>query len=181
MTSTEGFQGASNSIFDEAAYFIDDVEYKQNAKAFAVTDSARQICRHPLLGKHHVDIGLIRLNNGKSKPSSRVMSNASGDHLSWFQRVIVPKTPVSCQLAVPDCRYGNTSNAKNTLQSGANSNYCGNSPAATDWITYEMLTVDAIPTAITFLNYHGSVRILSLPHSLNLSLVVSCSRRLLSL
>lgn len=154
MTSTEGFQGASYFAYSKASYLIDDVEYKQNAKTFAVTDSARQICRHPVFGKHQVDIGLIRFNNGKTKP----ISGASDDHMSWFQAVIAPKTPMSFQLTVAGCRhYSGSGHPRNALSVGTSGSYCGTRPSTTDWMVFETLTVNAIPTSITLMNYAGLV------------------------
>lgn len=147
MSGTDGFQGASDSIFDEASYVIDDVEYKQNAKEFAVTDYSHQIVMHPLLGKHQVDITLIRLNNGNAKP----IHGPSDDHVSWFQTVIAPRPRISFHLYAAS--NGSSSGPRSTLEVGTDNYYSG-SPSAS--IMYETLTVNAIPTTITLMNYDNS-------------------------
>ena len=147
----EEFKNAGDSCFDETEYAVNDVAYPQD-KRLSFKGFPRQICRnHALFGDHDVVLDLKQYIVESVRPIVNVLNGATGNQQSWYQSVIGPNNTMPLQLLVSEHRGHSGGNHPNhLLKHGILRKYdndrCG--PVSDDWIVFQMLTLQSVPTKI---------------------------------
>ena len=158
MNDDANFKGVDDSCFEASEYVIDGVAYFQDSKV-CVLCSGKQICRNiQLLDNEDVAVTNDEQNVFVSISSiPNVLHQVPDDHMSWFRSTIATAKCAPIKLDVSSHRgHYSSDHPNNLLESGTSKYYynTGQGSTATDWIVFEKLSVNTIPTKIVIRNHN---------------------------
>ena len=158
----DGLTEADDTIFEKTKYFLDDLVFHlyTSMEPLCMGHVPQQMARNvELFGEDKIEVKLLqkRIGHRKITPFWDVSAQAPKPNAltSWFQTTIGSKEAESLKLVVSSHRghYG-SSHPKCLLEKGSRTHYDNDirQPVSEDWIIFEKLVDDTIPTTISISN-----------------------------
>ena len=170
LKETDEFKGADDSCFEKTEYLINGGVYHSSGTTICVKGGVRQVCRnHELFGVKEMEISHDQASQQKDvteqarSVSATTILNTVGKpgnlHKSRFPSITASNRRQPLLLVVSKHRGHYSSHSPdNLLERGTSKRYENHAkdPTSEDWIVFEQLETDVLPTTIIIRNNSGS-------------------------